>query len=62
MRAQEQSNILTEILFEDAMRRAKELDEELERTGEVRGPLHGVPVSLKEWVTLLELLLRGWGS
>ncbi|ORY92559.1 amidase signature enzyme [Leucosporidium creatinivorum] len=50
IRAQRDSNVLTEILFEDAVRRAKELDEELERTGEVRGALHGVPVSLKDQI------------
>lgn len=40
-------NCLTEIMFEEAIDRAKQLDEYLEKTGKTRGPLHGLPVSLK---------------
>lgn len=36
------------VLFEDALNEAKALDEELEATGRLRGPLHGVPVSVKD--------------
>jgi amidase len=39
---------LTEIFFDDAIARAKWLDNEYKRTGEPIGPLHGVPVSLKD--------------
>lgn len=39
---------LTEILFEEGLARAAELDEHLERTGEVVGPLHGLPLSIKD--------------
>ncbi|ORY90294.1 amidase signature domain-containing protein [Leucosporidium creatinivorum] len=46
--AQQLTCCLTEILFDRALKRAKELDEHLETTGEVVGPLHGLPVSLKE--------------
>lgn len=38
----------TEIFFEDAFARAKHLDEHLQRTGETVGPLHGLPVSIKD--------------
>ncbi|KAG8628828.1 hypothetical protein KVT40_002693 [Elsinoe batatas] len=41
-------NCLHEIFFEDAYATAKELDEYLERNGKPKGPLHGLPVSLKD--------------
>ncbi|BGO99797.1 putative amidase (putative) [Rhodotorula toruloides] len=46
--AQQLTNCLTEIFFKKALERAKELDEILEKTGKTVGPLHGVPVSLKD--------------
>jgi amidase len=46
--AQQVCNCLTEIFFEDAIERAKFLDKEYKRTGKTVGPLHGVPVSLKD--------------
>lgn len=48
--AQDETNCLSEICFEDAFARAKELDDHLEKTGEVVGPLHGVPVSIKDHI------------
>jgi amidase len=39
---------LTEILFEEALAMAKKVDEEYEKTGNSSGPLHGLPVSLKD--------------
>ncbi|KAF5844280.1 hypothetical protein GGP41_002817 [Bipolaris sorokiniana] len=39
---------LTEILFEDALIRAKELDAFFEQNGRLVGPLHGVPMTLKD--------------
>jgi amidase len=36
------------VLFPEAIARAKELDAHLEKTGDVVGPLHGLPISLKD--------------
>ena len=46
--SQQLSKCLTEFFFDQALMRAKELDEHLEKTGTVVGPLHGVPVSVKD--------------
>ncbi|RAL03587.1 amidase signature enzyme [Aspergillus ibericus CBS 121593] len=46
--AQQLTKCLTEIFFERALVRAKELDDMLEETGTVTGPLHGLPVSIKD--------------
>ncbi|EHL03745.1 putative Acetamidase [Glarea lozoyensis 74030] len=46
--AQQLTNCLTEIMFEDAIARAKWLDSEFQKTGKVVGPLHGLPISLKD--------------
>ncbi|KAG8742622.1 hypothetical protein FRC12_015321 [Ceratobasidium sp. 428] len=48
--AQELTNCLTEIMFGSALARARELDVHLEETGSVVGPLHGIPVSIKDHV------------
>ncbi|KAF1943338.1 amidase [Clathrospora elynae] len=46
--AQQCVNCLTEIMFDEAMARARECDEFLEMEGKVMGPLHGLPISLKD--------------
>ncbi|KAL4890628.1 amidase signature domain-containing protein [Aspergillus ambiguus] len=46
--AQQTTKCLTEIFFDRALARAKELDDVLEKTGKVMGPLHGLPVSVKD--------------
>jgi amidase len=46
--AQQVCNCLTEIFFGDAIERAKFLDKEYARTGKTLGPLHGLPISLKD--------------
>lgn len=48
--AQDTTNCITEIFFEEGLARARELDEHLQRTGEVVGPLHGLPVSIKDHI------------
>lgn len=46
--AHQLTRCLTEPLFDRALRRARELDEHLQRTGSPVGPLHGLPVSVKD--------------
>ena len=41
-------NCLIEIFFDAAVERAKELDDYLSEKGKTVGPLHGVPISLKD--------------
>ncbi|KAK6850986.1 hypothetical protein PG987_000620 [Apiospora arundinis] len=45
--AQQLTSCLTEIFFNEAIEKAKEADQYLEKHGEVRGPLHGLPISMK---------------
>ncbi|KAF4445805.1 hypothetical protein F53441_10450 [Fusarium austroafricanum] len=42
-------NCLMDWFYEDGLRRARELDDSFERTGKLTGPLHGVPVALKDF-------------
>ncbi|KAH8102239.1 general amidase [Cristinia sonorae] len=46
--AQQLVNCLTEIFVDRALARARELDDHLKLTGKVIGPLHGLPISLKD--------------
>ncbi|KZL74877.1 hypothetical protein CI238_07520 [Colletotrichum incanum] len=46
--AQQLVKCCTEIMFEEALQRAKALDEHLKQTNEVVGPFHGLPISLKD--------------
>jgi Asp-tRNA(Asn)/Glu-tRNA(Gln) amidotransferase A subunit family amidase len=43
-----QTNCLTVTMFDDAIQQAKELDDHFKRTGKTVGPLHGLPISLKD--------------
>ena len=46
--AQQLTNCLTETFFEMALSRARNLDNYLASTGKTVGPLHGLPISIKE--------------
>ena len=46
--AQQLTNCITEPLFSSAIARAKELDASLSQEGRVFGPLHGLPISIKD--------------
>lgn len=46
--AQQLIKCCTEMFFDEAIEAAKGLDEFLEREGRVKGPLHGLPVSVKD--------------
>ncbi|KAJ8519145.1 hypothetical protein ONZ45_g3862 [Pleurotus djamor] len=46
--AHQLTNCLTEIFVDRALRRAKELDDYLRVNGKPVGPLHGLPISLKD--------------
>ncbi|KAF2277839.1 acetamidase-like protein [Westerdykella ornata] len=46
--AHQLTNCLSEIFFEEGIKQAKALDEHLRTTGQVIGPLHGLPISLKD--------------
>ncbi|KAK5192030.1 hypothetical protein LTR47_003487 [Exophiala xenobiotica] len=46
--AHQVTNCLTEMFFDQALDRAKYLDEYLEKEGKPMGPLHGMPISLKD--------------
>ncbi|CUA74559.1 hypothetical protein RSOLAG22IIIB_11291 [Rhizoctonia solani] len=48
IKAHEATNCLTEILFDSALKTARELDDYFDRTGELRGQLHGVPLTFKD--------------
>ncbi|KAL4963271.1 amidase signature domain-containing protein [Aspergillus stella-maris] len=46
--AQQVTNCVTEIMYDRALERARDLDEYLEKNGKTMGLLHGLPVSLKD--------------
>ncbi|KAI9726211.1 MAG: hypothetical protein M1828_001885 [Chrysothrix sp. TS-e1954] len=46
--AQQMNNCLHEIFFDEALQRAEELDEYYARNQKPIGPLHGLPISLKD--------------
>lgn len=35
-------------MFEDALEQARRLDAEFHATGELKGPLHGIPITVKD--------------
>lgn len=46
--AQQLTNCLSEVFFEEGLQQALELDEYQKKHNDVKGPLHGLPVSLKD--------------
>ena len=48
--AQDYTNCLTEVFYDEAISRARELDKHMEKTGQPVGPLHGLPVSIKDHI------------
>ncbi|RKL18987.1 hypothetical protein BFJ63_vAg14351 [Fusarium oxysporum f. sp. narcissi] len=42
------TNCLTEVYFDEALQQARELEAFQQKLGRLMGPLHGVPVSLKD--------------
>lgn len=46
--AQQLTSCLTEIMFDQALERARFLDEYMEKEGHPIGPLHGLPISIKD--------------
>ncbi|THC99202.1 hypothetical protein EYZ11_001290 [Aspergillus tanneri] len=52
-------NFATEFMAEKAISRARELDEYYKRTGKLVGPLHGVPISVKEHIGFKDRTCNG---
>ncbi|KAL2818241.1 amidase signature domain-containing protein [Aspergillus cavernicola] len=52
-------NFATEFLEESALAQAKRLDEVFKETGEIVGPLHGVPISVKEHIGIKGRVCHG---
>lgn len=46
--AQQLLNCLVEMFFDEALETAKKMDDHLAKTGELVGPLHGVPIGMKD--------------
>lgn len=43
-----QTNCITEVVFDDALHQARDLDREFKETGNLKGPLHGIPITVKD--------------
>jgi len=62
-----QTNCITELLPDGALRRANELDAYFQKHGKPIGPLHGLPISVKEMIGMKDLGLNAgyvawWGK
>lgn len=50
--AQDVTNCISEVLLDEAFLRARQLDRYQETTGNITGPLHGLPVSIKDHIKI----------
>jgi amidase len=50
-----QTNCITELLPSRALERAKHLDDYLKANGKPVGPFHGIPISVKEHISMKDL-------
>ncbi|EUC62870.1 glutamyl-tRNA(Gln) amidotransferase subunit A [Rhizoctonia solani AG-3 Rhs1AP] len=50
--AQELTNCISEVMFAQGLARAQELDAHVAQTGRTVGPLHGVPISIKDHISV----------
>ncbi|KDN34891.1 hypothetical protein RSAG8_12031, partial [Rhizoctonia solani AG-8 WAC10335] len=50
--AQELTNCISEVMFAQGLARAQELDDHMAEAGKVVGPLHGVPISIKDHISV----------
>ncbi|KAL1963160.1 hypothetical protein VTN77DRAFT_8593 [Rasamsonia byssochlamydoides] len=46
--AHQLTNAITEVIFDDALKQAQELDREFRATKKLKGPLHGIPITVKD--------------
>ncbi|RSH93004.1 hypothetical protein EHS25_008452 [Saitozyma podzolica] len=53
--AQRKTNCLTEILFQDALERARTMDKDFKATGRAEGPFWGLPSSFKDTYNVLSV-------
>lgn len=64
--SQQLTRSCTELLFDRALKKAQDLDQHLAETGRVVGPLHGIPVSVKDCVNIegytSTIGLAGWAT
>jgi amidase len=56
--AQALTNCVHEFFPESALKQAKDLDDYFEKNGKVVGPLHGLPISLKDQLRVKVCLLK----
>lgn len=47
-----QTNCIAHVMFSEAIKQAQELDDYFGTTGNLKGPLHGLPISVKEHIFL----------
>lgn len=50
--AHQLTNCLTEIFFDEGIAQAKAIDAEFAKTGKPAGPMHGLPISLKDSISI----------